>query len=198
MRTQPSLAAVALLAVTACSSHPSIKAAPTLTPTASPAPVVSAAPARAFATCAAADGHDLQAVVGVTWHPSAPPQSTGRLQCSITLASSPPGGSVTLDYTSSGLPSLDVADRLKELPTDSPSRPVVALADLRIGTRAGGVALLRPAGASYLLYASTATSVISFVCILPDSSTASTETSALATTARALLTWAVSHQPRTA
>jgi hypothetical protein len=59
------------------------------------------------------------------------------------------------------------------------------------------VAFASHGGTSYLLYASTKTSVISLVVTLPsDVVKQPGDARSLATTARALLTWAIARQPR--
>ena len=147
-----------------------------------------------FGGCQRIDGTDLTAVAGVTWRTGS--AVAKRLGCHVTLSTAVGKGSLDLDFQPSGTARADVQARLTELAGTHRTGGVVAFTDLPVGTLAGGVAYTQRAAASYVLYASTSTTVINVVCNLPASVVQqSTEAARLRSTATALLTWALAHQP---
>lgn len=166
-------------------------------PTASARPqstVSPPAPAVPFAGCHRIDGADLTVVAGVGWRAGS---AVGkRLGCHVTLRTAVAGGSLDLDFQPSGTARADVQERLREASGAHLNSTVVGLADLQVGTLAGGVAYTQRDAASYVLYASTPTTVINVVCNLPAAVVhQSTAVDRLRATASALLVWALAHQP---
>ena len=188
---------IAGLALVGCTSTTTTSTA-ARSATASPQPRSTVSPppkAVAFNSCQRIEGDGLTAVQGVSWQ--AHSAVSKRLGCHITLRTSVAGGSLEVDFQPSGTARADVQARLNELSAARHQHPAVLLEDVKIGSLAGGVAYTQQSAASYVLYASTATTVINVVCNLPATVVGqSTQVPALNATAASLLTWALAHQPR--
>ena len=147
-----------------------------------------------FRGCRPLAGTDLKVPAGVSWRTGS--AEAKRLGCHVTLSTSPTGGTLELDFQASSTAQADVQARLREARSLSRNGSAVALPDLGVGTSSGGVAFVRGEAASYLLYASTKTTLVAVVCSLPASVVKqSADTATLTATAHALLVWAVLHQP---
>ena len=199
---RPRLAAVLIAGTTllGCTSTASTPAAPTSASrpaTASPhlQSTVSPPPkAVAFNGCQRIDGADLTAVPGVSW--KAGSAVSKRLGCHVTLRTAVAGGTLEVDFQPSGTARSDVRTRLTELASAHRQHSAVTLDDVKVGSLAGGVAYTQQSAASYVLYASTPTTVINVVCNLPATVVGqSIRVPALNATAEALLGWALAHQP---
>ena len=197
-RAGPQFAAVLLVGLALAGCTPTAATTAVARPTmAAPRPQSTVSPppkVTAFNDCQRIDGAGLTAVPGVSWHAGS--AVSKRLGCHVTLQTSVAGGTLEVDFQPSGTPRADVQSRLTELAAARHPHSSVALEDVKVGSLAGGVAYTQPSAASYVLYASTPTTVINVVCNLPATVVGqSTQVPALNATARALLTWALAHQP---
>ena len=154
-------------------------------------PLAAAVP---FSRCQSPDAQDHPTVGGGQWLPG---KATARsLGCHLSLRTVTPGGSLEISFEASSTPQPDVRDRLKDLVTVAGSPGVLALGHLAVGSSAGGVVFTGGSQVRYLLYVSTATTVVSVVCVVPTGHGRAPETvPGLTLAAQELLVWVLAHQP---